>query len=132
MKFSPKQYAISLYETLEESKTEEAQKIYQSFIRLLVKNNDLGLSSKIYEELNDYLREQKNEALVEVKTAVPFESDQRIQLIEVLKKYTKKEIELVEKIDQQILGGAILKIRDRLIDGSTKTQLLHLKKNLIK
>ncbi len=132
MKFSPKQYAISLYKTLEESKEEETQKIYQSFIRLLVKNNDLGLSSKIYEELNDYLREQKNEVLVEVKTAVPFESEQRNELIEVLKNYTKKEIELVEKIDQQILGGAILKIRDRLIDGSTKTRLLHLKKNLIK
>ena len=43
---------------------------------------------------------------------------------------TKKKINLVEKVDAGIIGGGILKIGDRIIDGTVRTQLDNLVKSL--
>jgi F-type H+-transporting ATPase subunit delta len=40
------------------------------------------------------------------------------------------EVELIEKIDSNIIGGFILKIGDKQIDRSVSRQLVNLKKEL--
>ena len=48
---------------------------------------------------------------------------QKSKLIKNLKKRTKKTINLKVVIDKSIIGGGILKVGDKIIDGTIKTQL---------
>ena len=59
-----------------------------------------------------------------VTTAVALDKDLKKQLEEVVAKISKHDkVELVEKIDKDIIGGFILKVGDRQIDDSLRTKL---------
>ena len=48
-----------------------------------------------------------------------------------IKKIFGEQVESIEKIDGEILGGVKIKMEDKILDASLKTQLLNLKQNLI-
>jgi F-type H+-transporting ATPase subunit delta len=47
-----------------------------------------------------------------------------------VKDYTGKEVELIEQIDESLIGGFILKVGDQQIDDSIKRKLNDLKVSL--
>ena len=72
----------------------------------------------------------KNRILnVEATFTKELTEEQKKKLIEKLSQKTGKEINLDVKIDKNILGGGILKIGDRVIDGSIRRELNNWKKS---
>ena len=72
----------------------------------------------------------KNRILnVEATFTKEITEEQKKKLIEKLSQKTGKEINLDVKIDKNILGGGILKIGDRVIDGSIRRELNNWKKS---
>ena len=128
MKITPKQYAISLYETtknVDEFKTGERIK---NFVNILKKNNNLSLADKIKDEYNKYCRNQKNVSKIEI--ASNDKLDSKI-LNKIIQKF-KNQIEIEEKIDKSLINGIVIKINDDvLIDGSVKRRLEDLRKKLV-
>ena len=55
--------------------------------------------------------------------------EQKKKLIDKLSQKTGKEINLVVKVDKDILGGGIIKIGDKIIDGSIRRELDNWKKS---
>ncbi|MBF1203554.1 MAG: ATP synthase F1 subunit delta, partial [Fusobacterium periodonticum] len=55
--------------------------------------------------------------------------EQRTKLINKLSQKTGKEINLEVKVDKSILGGGIIKIGDKIIDGSIRRELDNWKKS---
>lgn len=51
-------------------------------------------------------------------------------MVEKLEKSSGKKVKLKIKIDKSIIGGGIVKIGDKIIDGSIRRQLDMLKSNL--
>ena len=63
-------------------------------------------------------------ARAEVTTAVPLDDTRRSQLAAGLVKLVgRDEVLITENVDPEIIGGVVAKVGDRLIDGSTRTQL---------
>lgn len=60
---------------------------------------------------------------VTVTTVVPLKDNARAKLIEKLKKMYGGEIILVEKLNPSIVGGMIITCGDSTLDGSVKTKL---------
>jgi len=54
----------------------------------------------------------------------------RDRIREQLSQQTGKTIELETEVDPSLLGGAVIRIGDRLIDGSTRTRLRQLRGRL--
>jgi F-type H+-transporting ATPase subunit delta len=55
----------------------------------------------------------------------------RTQFVELVKKVSgKSQIELTEKIDESLIGGYILTIKDRQIDDSVRTRLRQMRTKL--
>jgi F-type H+-transporting ATPase subunit delta len=65
-----------------------------------------------------------------VLTAVPLSEDERQAVVRRLQELTGKEIVLETQVDPEILGGLVARVGDRLIDGSTRSQLLKLRSRL--
>jgi F-type H+-transporting ATPase subunit delta len=73
-----------------------------------------------YQRELDELRRRES---VEVTTAVPLSEQLRERLIEAVSKMTGREIRLVESIDEDLIGGLMVKIGDRKIDTSVARAL---------
>ncbi len=128
MKITPKQYAISLYETTKNVEEFKIEKRIKNFVNILKKNNDLSLADKIIDEYNKYHRNQKNISKIEITSSNKLDSK---ILNKIIQKF-KNQIEVEEKIDKSLINGIVIKIDDDvLIDGSVKRRLEDLEKELV-
>ena len=67
----------------------------------------------------------------ELTTAVEISDNSKTQIVEMLKKILDSTIDIKHKIKPEIIGGFILRINDKQIDVSVKTQLQNYKKELV-
>ena len=51
--------------------------------------------------------------------------------MENIKKVFGKQVEAVETVDKELLGGVAVQTEDKILDGSLKTQLKKLNQSLI-
>jgi F-type H+-transporting ATPase subunit delta len=75
---------------------------------------------------------EKEKGIIEVTaiTAVPLEDRLREKLLRTLESQTGKSIRLTHEINPHILGGMIVRMEDKLIDGSVRFQLEQLRRHL--
>ncbi len=69
---------------------------------------------------------------IKVQTAFPLTDSRLSRLKENLEKLAKKKVELETEINKDIIGGMVIRIGNKIIDGSVINHLKNLKKNLSK
>jgi F-type H+-transporting ATPase subunit delta len=74
--------------------------------------------------------ELRQEAVAEVRSAIPLDADQQSRLAEALGKATGKRITLKVIVDSTVLGGLIARVGDTVIDGSVRSRLEQIKESL--
>jgi len=110
--------------------TGELSPLVWNLVRLLASRGRLALLPQIAEQFQALLDEHRGIAHAEVVTAVPLGDGEREALASRLSELTGKQV-LVELYEEpEILGGLIARIGDQLIDGSTRSKLLALKRQL--
>jgi F-type H+-transporting ATPase subunit delta len=95
----------------------------QNFVRVLAENHRLLLLPEIsahYEELRAAV---ENTVDVEVVSAVELSAAQREQLSGALATRLKRQVHMRNSVDASLLGGAVLRAGDLVIDGSLKGRL---------
>jgi len=98
--------------------------------RLLVEKRRIRLVEQIRSEFSVLLDEHEGRARALVTTAVPLSDEQEAEVATKLGAITGKKVSLEQAVDPNILGGLVARIGDTLIDGSTRSRLLALKKSL--
>ena len=97
---------------------------------LLVSKGRVALAGDIAGEYKSLLDEHRGVGAVEVITAVPLDSQSESRIVDQMSKATGKRITLTSSVDPDIVGGIVIKIGDRLIDGSTRTKLSAMRSSL--
>jgi F-type H+-transporting ATPase subunit delta len=62
-----------------------------------------------------------------VITASPLDKSQTLQVEGYIKTKTDFDLDLVEEVDESIIGGAIIQMGDQQLDGSIKRSIKELK-----
>ena len=75
--------------------------------------------------------EVRNIVVAHVTTAVAMEKPQEKALTAKLEAITGKHIQLKTHIDKSIIGGVVVKMGDKLIDGSVTSKIKSLGKQLM-
>lgn len=105
----------------------------QSFFHMLY---DYNLISDIRDIVNEFekIYDYKNRTVVaKVSTAVELTDAQKARLIDVLKlKLDAKKVMLHAIVDKHVLGGVIIEVESQVYDGSIRSNLETLKKQLIR
>ena len=102
-----------------------------NFAKLLVRKRRANLAPQIIEAFRERLNSVRNVAEANVTTAVPLSEEARTAVAEAVRRYTNADtVTLYETVDQQIIGGAVVKIGDRIIDGSVRTRLSTMRRSL--
>jgi F-type H+-transporting ATPase subunit delta len=95
----------------------------RNFIALLAQNRRLGFLPEIAALFERMKSDVENAVDVEVVSATPLSSDQESRYAAALQKKLGRTVRLHTKVDGSLLGGAVLKAGDLVIDGSIKGRL---------
>jgi F-type H+-transporting ATPase subunit delta len=105
-------------------------KLQEQFITVLVENNRLLLIPGICIQYELLRAEQEKTLTVSVSTYSELSKKQEQRLIDTLTQRLQRQVSLEISIDKSLLGGALIKAGDLVIDGSVQGQLLKLASSL--
>lgn len=97
---------------------------------LLVSRSAIGLIGEIAKEYKNLLDENRGIKAAEVTTAVAVDEPEKQKLAAKLGELVKAKVEITSQVNPDILGGMVVKVGGKLLDGSTRSKLSSLKKNL--
>ncbi len=109
---------------------QEVGPLTMNLIGMLEQRGKLGISREIQMVFQEMLDERRGIAHAVVTTAVPLSADERGAVATELSSMTGKRVDVTSVVDPAIIGGIIARIGDQLIDGSTRTRLVALKRSL--
>lgn len=95
----------------------------RNFIRLLADNHRLALLPEIVEHYEAERAEYEHTIDVEVVSAVPLDAAQIERLSRALGERLKARVRMRNSVDHSLIGGAIIRAGDTVIDGSLKGRL---------
>lgn len=81
-----------------------------TFLEILVGKGREQEITGIAQQFDVLYLDFKNITLVEITTAVPIEAGQREKMISLFAEKTKKDLQMVEKVDPDIIGGYVVKM----------------------
>lgn len=102
----------------------------KNLLLLLSQNKRLNVLPEIAEEFNTYYAALEKLSRVRVITAVEAQENFRQQLAQALTKRIQREVTLQCEVDPALIGGAVIHIGDRVIDGSIRGKLSRLLESL--
>jgi F-type H+-transporting ATPase subunit delta len=98
----------------------------QNLVRILAENHRLLLLPEISAHYEELRSDVENTADVEVISALPLDAAQQEKLAAALSKRLKRKVRMQNSVDASLLGGAVVRAGDMVIDGSLKGRLQRL------
>ena len=102
----------------------------QNFVRVLAENHRLLLLPEIAAHYERLRSEVENTVDVEVISAIALSSEQKNKLSQALSTRLKRTVRMHTAVDAALLGGAVVRAGDMVIDGSLKGRLQRLATDL--
>ncbi len=97
---------------------------------LLIKKRRQGLIVEILEEFIDMAKTYRGFIKASVTSAVPLDEGQIDQIRTKIESGTESKVELSTFVDASILGGIVIRVGDKVVDGSIKGEINALKNQL--
>lgn len=106
--------------------------ITMNFINLIVTHKREGILNLILSKFITQYNEANKIGTVNVSTAIALNAELKAALIEKIKTTFKySEVQLHEEVDETLIGGLLLRIGDKQLDGSIRRQLNDIEKELV-
>jgi len=102
----------------------------KNFVKVLAENGRLTVVSEIAAIFDELKAEAEKTVNAEVVTAFKLSAEQNSKLKAALKKRLGCEVEITSRVDKSIIGGAVIRAGDMIIDGSVTAQLDRLSSDL--
>ncbi len=101
------------------------------FLEMLVEKSREGLFPAIHHRFLEMLDEAKGILRGELITAFPFTEKQLAALKKKLDSLTGMDVILTQKVEKELIGGFVIRLKDTVIDSSLKNQLLKMREKLV-
>ncbi|MFI5141487.1 MAG: ATP synthase F1 subunit delta [Bacteroidia bacterium] len=106
----------------------KVSEVTSGFLTILtLKRRELYMKYIATEFVAQY-KQHKNILTAVITSAVGIDSTVKAKVLELVKQTTKGEVELVEKVNKNLIGGFVLTIGDRQVDASVSRKLNDLRK----
>ena len=101
----------------------ETHPLVRNLVALLVNRGGVDAMRDVQEAYSHLLDERLGRQRVAVTTAVPLEDSELERITEFVAQLVGREVVVSASVDETILGGLIIQIGDRLLDGSVSSSL---------
>ena len=102
------------------------------FVNIITNKKRESLLEGIANSFITLYRAHKNIESATVTTAFPLNETLRKEVTDFIKTRGETEVELTEKVDEKIIGGAIIRMGDKQLDASVKKAIAELKQTFSK
>ena len=101
----------------------------KNFVKILVNAGRLSVVPQIQKLYEEKKAEAEGIAEVEVISAYPLEKEQQEKIKQIMTKRLGKKIEITTHVDKSLIGGAVIRSGDSVIDASLRGRLKQLGNN---
>jgi len=101
------------------------------FFKVLVDNHRVNDFVSIYRNFNSMANDYQNIEEGFIYSTIPLHESKIREIESALEKQSKKQVELINRIDESLIGGIKVIIHDRVYDASIKNKINSLKSELI-
>lgn len=116
---------------LDEIMTPAFSPLTRDFIGLLIRNRREAILAEIVRVLQAKLDEKEGLVEVHLESALPMTGADQADFISRISQWLNKKVELEIKVVPELLAGIMIRIGDRLIDGSCRGQLTRMRQKLM-
>lgn len=102
-----------------------------NFLKLLIEYDRVDVLPEIAEHFDDLKARVENTVDVTITSAAPVSDDLRRRITEALTSRLGREVRLETRIDENLIGGAVIRAGDVVIDGSLRSRLESLSNVLV-
>ncbi|RME42479.1 MAG: ATP synthase F1 subunit delta [Chloroflexi bacterium] len=104
----------------------------RNFMYTLASNNDVSLLDEVIADYERLLRQGALELpLAQVTTAIPLTDSEREAIEQRLRRRFGEEVEITYQVEPSIIGGVIVRVGDKYVDGSIATKLETMRERLV-
>ena len=103
-----------------------------AFINIITTKKRESLLALIASSFIALYKEHNKIETATVTTAAPLDEALRAEVINFIKKYGDDNVELTEKVDEKIIGGAIIRMGDKQLDASVSKAISELRQTFNK
>lgn len=115
---------------LEEVFGGKLSKELNNFLKIIIDKRRGSFIEQIKGEYESIVNKHKGVVNAMAITAVPLSDEEKTTLKDKLSTLTGKTIKLTNKTDKNVIGGVLVKIGDKVIDGTIKGRLEEMKESL--
>lgn len=108
----------------------EVSATVMNFLNLLTDKKRIGVFNEIYDIFTSLKNREQGILVADVTSAFPLTKKQQEALVKKLTTLTRRKIQIRTHKDTSIIGGLILKIGDKRIDGSVAGRLRDLRNSM--
>ena len=129
---SPKIENVKKIEVLKEAFSKSISDLALNLVSLLATRNYVASLSSIADAFQELVDSEKGVERAEIVSAVKLTDGQEKDVVDKLTQMVGKELSVTTYVDESILGGYLARVGDRLLDGSVKTQLEDMRRELLR
>ena len=104
--------------------------LVRNLVALLISRGSAKLIRDVHLSYSQLLDEYRGRQRVEVTSAVPFEPAEVERISRFVAELIQKEVVVSTEVDEAILGGVIIQVGDQLLDGSVRSRLEGLRRQV--
>lgn len=128
---SPRVSKATKSQILERALKGEAPREFVRFLQAVVRRGRQGLLPEIAQEYQRLLDEKLNRVHAGVTLAGEADARTQKQVVERLAKALGREVRAYFRADPRILGGVVVRVGDRIYDGSVRRRLTALQRRML-
>ena len=109
---------------------DRAHPVTANLVGFVIESGRARELGRIVEQLATVAAERRQQALAEVRSAVPLSDEQRERLREALSRATGRSVEIKVVVDPSVVGGVAARIGDEIFDGTVARRLADARQHL--
>lgn len=109
-----------------------ADELFVNFLKVLIDKHRVPVIFRIRRQYEALWQDEHKLLPVEVTSAVPLDDEIAGQIRERIEQQTGRSVELTRTVDDNILGGLVVRVSNMVLDASIRNQLERLRRQVAK
>lgn len=126
------EFLTGLFQSAGADKLAGGDKRGENFLKLLLENKRSNVLPEIAQHFDALKADIENSVEATVTSATPLSQAQQDEIATALKKRLGRDVTITTEIDEHLIGGAVIRAGDVVIDGSLRARLEGLANALVK
>jgi F-type H+-transporting ATPase subunit delta len=127
---APRVPASTKLEVIREALGDSVNRLALNLISMLATRNLAHILPDIADQYQELVDSHRGIERAEVVSAVPLTDAQHQQTVALLEGLSGREVRLSTRVEPALIGGMVMRIGDRVVDGSTRSRLQAMRRGL--